>query len=70
MTPNFTPLTGPGRFPRAIRELQEASYRAAISQVPGALVSITPRGVLIQPNPVQRTVTSPIDVTDKTPRWG
>jgi len=70
MTPNFSHLPGNGRYPRAMRELQAAVLRGSAGQVPGALVSVTPRGTLIQPDGTQ-SVTNQRPVTaPQIPRWG
>lgn len=54
-----------------MRELQAAVRGTSAGSVPGALVSVTPRGTLIQPDPTVQnlTKTSPREETT-IPRWG
>jgi hypothetical protein len=64
-------ITGKGRYPRAIRELQVEAMRARPGFVPGARVSITSRGVLIEPDGTgSSTLNAPRTIAANTPRWG
>lgn len=65
------PITGRGKYPRAIRELQQEAMRARPGFVPGALVSITARGVLVQPDVSASNATAaPRQPQTQVPRWG
>lgn len=70
MVPNFTHLNGNGRYPRAIRELQGAVLRGSAVSAPGALVSVTPRGTIIQPDGTVLSTTQRPNVPAQIPRWG
>lgn len=64
-------ITGRGKYPRAIRELQQEAMRARPGFVPGALVSVTSRGVLVQPDgAATNATTAPRQSTAQIPRWG
>lgn len=64
-------ITGRGKYPRAIRELQQEAMRARPGFVPGALVSITSRGVLVQPDgAATNTTNAPRQANTQIPRWG
>ena len=70
MIPNFTAITGNGKYPRAIRELQTAVSRSITGRVPGALVSQTARGTLVQPDAASINITSKPTQDSVIPRWG
>jgi hypothetical protein len=64
-------ITGKGKYPRAIRELQVEAMRARPGFVPGARVSITSRGVLIEPDGTgSNTNNAPRTAPATIPRWG
>lgn len=66
-----TIISGRGRYPRAIRELQVEAMRARPGFVPGALVSITTRGVLLEPDGTASIVNNrPRTTASSAPRWG
>lgn len=69
-TPNFTAITGKGRYGRAIRELQAAVLRGSNGQGTGTLVSVTPRGTIITPDGSITDVSRPQRTTESIPRWG
>lgn len=67
----FVLMTGSGKYPRAIRELQSATLRARPGFVPGARVSITSRGVLVEPDGSGSSVNNaPRTSQSSAPRWG
>lgn len=67
----FVIITGSGKYPRAIRELQSEAMRARPGFVPGARVSITTRGVLVEPDGTgSSTNNAPRTASANTPRWG
>ncbi len=70
MVPSFTAITGNGKYPRAIRELQTVVSRSITGRVPGALVSQTARGTLIQPDGASVNITTKPTQETTIPRWG
>lgn len=63
-------ITGRGRYARAIRELQQEVGRIRPGFVPGARVSHTTRGVVIEPDGAADTGQSPRKISSNVPRWG
>lgn len=67
---SFTQIPGRGKFPRAVRELQREILLLRPGQVPGARVSLTPRGFVIEPDGSATTKATVRRPSSTSPRWG
>lgn len=63
-------ITGRGKYARAIRELQQEVGRIRPGFVPGARVSHTSRGVLVEPDGASDYSQAPRKLSSSVPRWG
>lgn len=67
----MTTVTGKGRLPRAIRELQAAVGKVRPGFSAGAKVSHTTRGTLVEPDGVSDNLrVAPRRPVSTVPRWG
>jgi hypothetical protein len=67
---SFVQLPGQGKYPRAIRELQREVGLIRPGFVPGARVSHTARGVVIEPDGTTGNTNAPRRLPSSAPRWG
>lgn len=63
-------IRGQGKFPRAIRELQEATFgKSAMVRNPRSLTDMTTRGAIVRP--IRASKQQPTYQQQQTiPRWG